>query len=261
MFNRVALKEKAKNLLSFNYWKMVLVALILGLVLSNGPDLKFDISGGRIQIYTEFEELKNDIREMQAILEGRQFSPGYFLPSFSLFTVSGVFFLALVLGILLEFVLFFPLQVSCKRFFIKNHETNGHAELSELGFVWRSGHMWNVGFGMFMSGLITFLWTLLFIIPGIYKAYCYRMVPYLLAEDPTMNWSDAMQKSNDIMMGNKFETFVLDLSFIGWGILSGLTAGLLGIFFVTPYVYQTHANLYCFLYSTTPQNEAIPETF
>lgn len=64
MFNRVALKEKAKNLLSFNYWKMVLVALILGLVLSNGPDLKFDISGGRFQIYTEFGELKNDIREM-----------------------------------------------------------------------------------------------------------------------------------------------------------------------------------------------------
>ena len=89
-----------------------------------------------------------------------------------------------------------------------------------------------------------FLWGLLFVIPGIVKAYSYRMVPYVLAEDPFISHNDAILLSRRMMDGNKLSVFVLDLSYIGWYFLTALTAGLLGIFYVNPYVYATDAELY-----------------
>ena len=70
------------------------------------------------------------------------------------------------------------------------------------------------------------------------------MVPYIISENPTMNYKDAMAESKKLMMGNKWKTFVLRLSFIGWNILSGMTFGVLGVFFVEPYQESTEAALY-----------------
>lgn len=76
------------------------------------------------------------------------------------------------------------------------------------------------GFCMnFLIGLYTFLWTLLFIIPGIVKAYSYSMTPYILAEHPEMTSSEAITASRHIMQGNKGRLFCLRLSFIGWELL------------------------------------------
>ena len=97
---------------------------------------------------------------------------------------------------------------------------------------------------MFLMDLFTALWTLLFVIPGIIKSYEYKMIPYLLAEDPEMSYQDAFAKSKEMMHGQKWNAFVLDLSFIGWHILSAFTLGILGIFYVMPYYYQTSAELY-----------------
>jgi len=81
------------------------------------------------------------------------------------------------------------------------------------------------GFGMnFFMGLFTFLWTLLFIIPGIIKRYSYAMTPYILAENPGMKARDAITESKQIMMGNKIRLFCLEFSFIGWNILCMLPA-------------------------------------
>ena len=76
------------------------------------------------------------------------------------------------------------------------------------------------GFCMnFLIGLYTFLWTLLFIIPGIVKAYSYSMTPYILAEYPEMTANEAITESRRIMQGNKGRLFCLRLSFIGWELL------------------------------------------
>ena len=110
---------------------------------------------------------------------------------------------------------------------------------------------------MFCKNLFTALWSLLFIIPGIIKSYEYRMVPYLLAENPDMDMHEAFERSKNMMMGNKFDTFVLDISFIGWRFLSALTANILDIFYVNPYVFLTDAELYvklCSLGSTYREN-------
>ena len=71
--------------------------------------------------------------------------------------------------------------IGAQRFFVVSHYQK--AELGELGYAFSNGYM-NVVKTMFMRGLFTSLWTLLFIIPGIIKGYEYRMIPYILAENP-----------------------------------------------------------------------------
>ena len=97
---------------------------------------------------------------------------------------------------------------------------------------------------MFFRDLYTILWTVLFIIPGIVKAYEYRMIPYILGENPNMEMSEVFAMSKQMMTGNKWKAFVLDLSFILWEILGACTLGILSIFYVGPYRCLTCAGLY-----------------
>lgn len=98
--------------------------------------------------------------------------------------------------------------------------------------------------GMMWMALFEWLWSLLFIIPGIVKAYSYAMTPYILAKYPNVPAKEALKLSMRIMNGRKMDLFVVDLSFLGWHLLSGLTFGLLEIFYVTPYTSLTKAG--CF---------------
>ena len=80
------------------------------------------------------------------------------------------------------------------------------------------------------------------------------MVPYLLADDPNMTRQDAFRLSKELMYGQKWNTFVLDLSFIPWNILSTITFGLVGLFYVSPYQDATYAELYDALAAGMPGN-------
>lgn len=95
----------------------------------------------------------------------------------------------------------------------------------------------------FWVGLFTFLWSLLFVIPGIIKAYAYAMTVFIAEENPELAPREAMAKSEEMMKGHKWELFVLDLSFIGWWLLCILTAGLL-MLMVMPYMNTAHAHFY-----------------
>ena len=70
------------------------------------------------------------------------------------------------------------------------------------------------------------------------------MVPYILAENPGMDHKEAFLISKKMMMGQKWNVFVLDLSFIGWRILEAITFGIVGVFYVEPYYQATMAELY-----------------
>ncbi|MBU3810529.1 MAG: DUF975 family protein [Candidatus Niameybacter stercoravium] len=87
------------------------------------------------------------------------------------------------------------------------------------------------------------LWALLFIIPGIIKAYSYCMSFYILADHPEISVREAMNESKRITQGHKMDLFILQLSFIGWGILAMLTFGI-GYFWLIPYMQVTMANTY-----------------
>ena len=86
-------------------------------------------------------------------------------------------------------------------------------------------------------------WSLLFVIPGIIAAYRYSMATYIMAENPTIAPSEAIERSKALMDGRKGDLFCLDLSFIGWALLGALTAGI-GYLWLAPYMTVSHAAFY-----------------
>ena len=95
----------------------------------------------------------------------------------------------------------------------------------------------------FLMGLFTFLWSLLFFIPGIIKSIAYSMSLYILAENKGKPALECIGESQAMTKGHKKELFVLALSFFGWGILCFITFGIASIW-VVPYINTTYANAY-----------------
>ncbi len=123
-------------------------------------------------------------------------------------------------------------------------------QLGDL-FAHFNGRIWIT---MILKNVYIFLWTLLLIIPGIIKEYSYAMTEYVLADNPELSGNAAIEKSMEMMQGNKWRLFLLDLSFIGWMILSILTLGI-AMFWVLPYMIQTHAAFYETLKAETAVEE------
>lgn len=94
-----------------------------------------------------------------------------------------------------------------------------------------------------LIGIFTFLWSLLFIIPGIVKSYAYSMAYFIKIDHPEYTATQALDESQKIMKGNKMKLFLLDLSFIGWIILGALCFGI-GTLWVTAYMEAAHAEFY-----------------
>ncbi len=109
-------------------------------------------------------------------------------------------------------------------------------------------HWWRAILANLLRSLFISLWSLLFIIPGIIATYRYSMVSFILADNPNMSPTEAVEYSKNIMHGNKWRLFCLMFSFIGWDILCALTCGVLNII-VIPY---KHAALAAFYRSINP---------
>ena len=97
--------------------------------------------------------------------------------------------------------------------------------------------------GMLLMSVFTLLWTLLFIVPGVIKAIAYSMTPYILKDYPELSPNQAINLSQKMMKGHKFDFFYLVLSFLGWALLCILTLGI-GTLWLSPYVYTSFAAFY-----------------
>ena len=95
----------------------------------------------------------------------------------------------------------------------------------------------------FFVSLFTFLWSLIFVIPGIVKSFSYSMSLYILAENKGKPALECIKESQEMTKGHKMELFVLGLSFLGWILLGGITFGIAYIW-VLPYISATYANAY-----------------
>ncbi len=212
-WNRAGLKKMARTALGGNYWPTVLVALIVML------------PGG--------------YRVIRTAQEG---SEVYWYGNYGdMLTVT---FQGGTLGFLLRVFLLNPLNVGCKRFFVEDLYKPVPLDYLKAGFT---PNYFNVVFTLFLRDIFIFLWSLLLIVPGIIKSYEYRMVDYLLADYPDMPYREALERSRQMMMGEKMEAFMLDLSFFGWYITAFFTLGLSIIFYVNPYQSLTNAALYAAL--------------
>lgn len=131
-----------------------------------------------------------------------------------------------------QFVVVYPFEVGNCRFYIDAHYTEPKYKQLLHGF---STNYINVVLIQMLRQVKIFLWSMLFIIPGVIKSYETFMIPYLLAENPDIRCREAFETSRKMMYGNKLNVLLLNLSFIGWMILSTFTGGLAYIFFVGPY--------------------------
>lgn len=277
MWTRAELKSKAKFSFKRNYWKSVLISLILALLVgggSSGSSISSAVSNNLIgssdssvtddysnddsNLYegndfyddTYDGNVEDDIDDLKSMADNtaEMMAIGIFLMVFII-----VFVVLMAVVILLDVFIFNPLEVGCKKYYLRN--LNEPAQVGNIGYAFDNNYK-NITKTMFFRDLFTVLWTLLFIIPGIVKSYEYQMIPYLLADNPQMTKEQAFQESKRMMQGQKWKAFVLDLSFIGWNILSALTLGILGIFYVQPYMDATHAALYEALRYGMPYNNA-----
>ncbi len=106
-------------------------------------------------------------------------------------------------------------------------------------------HRLGAGIAMqLLRAIYTFLWTLLFVFPGIYAAYGYAMTPYILAENPEMSANEAITKSKELMNGKRWRLFCLEISFIGWSLLCVLLTLGIGVFWLKPYMEASFAAFY-----------------
>lgn len=225
MWNRAELKGRAKVAFKRNYWKCVLAAFILALIAGSGA------AGSASNYSTSFNGNEDSLMNAAAAL------PTAVIHAL----VAGIAIYSL-LSVILNIFVFNPIEIGGCHFFTNNAYTMASPKDLLAGF--KDGRYWRSVGTVFLRDLFIVLWMLLLIVPGIIKAYEYRMVTYLLAEFPSMSRQEAFRVSKEMMRGQKWNAFILDLSFIGWHILTGLTFGILGVFYVQPYVYATDAELY-----------------
>ena len=234
MWSRSELKTNAKTALKNFFWKgllaVIIVSAISGLVSYILQGIVGAVTGEQLGSTLNPEALQaiQDGADATEVLAAQQ-SEG----------ASAAQSILSILQLVANIFLIIPIGVGLNRFFEKSRGVKtGFGEL----FVPLKNCV-NVGFTMLWMGIKVFLWSLLLIVPGIIKSYEYSMVPYILAENPSISGKRAFQISKAMTKGHKWDLFVLELSFILWIIGTVCTCGLLGIY-LAPYMQATMTEAY-----------------
>lgn len=283
MWIRKELKSNARKSLRKNFWRIVGICLLVGFI-AGGMRVTHHVDnaakhfiGGRFELPTNAQimnELYLNIRQRNAPeynetleLLGNLYSPqkgvlahiynrmtedksalyGFVNAMDDIFlkdrATQGAIILSGVI-LLLLFLAFFSnvLEVGQCRFLLENRSYQ-QVKSGRLLFPWRVRRWKKTAFTMFERSLLIFLWDLT-VIGGFIKRYSYKMIPYILAENPDIGHTEAFYLSKKMMYGNKMRAFLLDLSFLGWRILNIFTFGILRHVWITPYMQTTYAELY-----------------
>lgn len=243
MTTRGELKDRAKACLRNYYW-WAFAACILSMILMGG-----DFNGLRLQWNVDMTSLGKNAATLADGMKGfpsveRGWDPLFLYMIMSVLCVM-VPVLAISFAIRVLWTAFVGnvVWVGKCRYFMENRRFMGTAGMRNLFWGFDCGAFRNVVKVMFMRWLFIFLWSLLFVIPGIIKSYEYYLVPYILQDDPTLHYAEALQRSKNLMYGSKWRLFVLQLSFLGWELLGLLCCGV-GVLFVAPYREAVYAEFY-----------------
>ena len=143
-------------------------------------------------------------------------------------------------GSIIQLVLM-PLGWSMSVLFLDNLRSGDEYKVGQLFEGFRD--YTRVAGTMILTGIYTFLWTLLLIVPGIIKSFSYAMTAFVLRDNPELKFNGAIEKSMKMKDGHKFDLFYLYLTFIGWGLLCILTLGI-GLLWFVPYMQSALAHFY-----------------
>ncbi len=271
--NRKSLKQKAKKAFQQNYWRCFAVSFLITLLvggtivlkiqdtnqlnLSNIPLTAIDGKSNSV-IVNEFlqgvteEESQPSTPGFVGAIADNVSKAGSFL--FGILNAINQFLfhdqilagIIIIFGVVLSILywLFFStvFEVSKVRFFLENRlyssTTIGRTLLPFR--IRKNFHIALVQISKFFHQL---LW-LFTIVGGPIKIYAYRMVPYLLAENPELKSREVLSISSQMMYGHKWELFLLDCSFLGWGIVGFFTLNIFNLFYTNPYKSATMAEFY-----------------
>ena len=215
-WNRAEIKEKAK----LDYKRDIPKSVVAGILLA--------IATGKMASF------------------GKGFQNRFEVSEFGLETFAAIAGVALIAGsavlfsILIKVFVLNVLEVGAQSYFMSS--SRGKDDLGLIPEYFRKSYG-NIVTAMFFRSLIIFGGFIAFIVPGIILSYSYRFVPYILSENPEMNYREALERSMYITKGHKADLFVMDLSFWGWYIIGAMALGV-GVIFVYPYEYLSRAELY-----------------
>lgn len=242
----------ARNALSGRWTVAVIAGMIasmLGAVASNGPEINYHIGDNGIHGSLEFagQQIYNTGTGWNDALTGLLLGSASFILIVALVMAVAYFILGSVVG------------VGYSKF---NLDLVDRQKNPEIGTLFGYFKYWKTtAVASLLQGLYVFLWSLLLIIPGIVAGYSYAMTGYILAENPELTAGEAIERSKQMMYGNRFRLFCLQLSFIGWALLSALTFGI-GSLWLEPYTKAAEAAFYREVSGTAhliASGEATPE--
>ena len=207
-----------------------LIASLLGAIGSSGPELNVELNDGNfnasLQILGQDVISTNGGVEFWPVLAG---------------IASYIAIFAVITGIAL-FILGSIVEVGYMKF---NLDLVDRQKEAEIGTMFGYFQFWKTAVcTRLLKGVYVLLWSLLFIIPGIIAGYSYAMTSYILAENPELTASEAIEESKQMMYGHRWRLFCLQFSFIGWEILSALLTFGIGGLWITPYKQAATAAFY-----------------
>ena len=281
MFNRKEFKQKSKTNLFKNYNSVIVISLLITLfttgLFTSRSSIDSGDSGSQVvsSITTEQSILADNIKTFldNNILNANQgalstvikFVENTFTSITNMInTILGSVFsqdtyslvlslLGLTLGIILGLFVKNILMVGQHRFFLENrlyHKTT----ISRIFYLYKNKKVLKPAIILMMKNIYLLLWA--FTIIGLpIKYYSYRMLEFILAENPDIKIRDAFRLTNSLTKGYKWSLFIMDLSFLHWHIINSLTLNIAGVFYVNGYVKGTEAELYSFLRTTYLDNK------
>ena len=211
------IKKKGKSALKKNYWRSVVTAALMFLLAT--------VTSALTRIRRE------------SILQNVGFEPLHEMAPNELLIIAGI----VVVGVLIKIIFANALEAGGCLFF-RNNAEKGSAELVLIreGF----SDYAHVFAALLLRDVFNCLWYCLLIFPGLVKSYSYRMVPYIVKEYPDLSEIEVITLSRKMMEGNKWRTFLLDMTFLGWTILGIVTFGIVNVLWTLPYYENTMAALF-----------------
>ena len=219
------IKKKGKSALKGNYWRSVVAAALMFLLATVASALSRTRS--------------------ESIMQNVGFEPLHKMAPNEIMIIAGIvvvgYMSIIVSAVLIKIICANALEVGGCLFFKSNVE-KGSAKLALIreGF----SDYAHVFVTLLLRDVFVVLWYCLAFFPGLIKIYSYKMVPYIVKEYPDLSEIEVITLSRRMMDGNKWRTFLLDLTFTGW-ILAGLvTFGIVNLLWTLPYYENTMAALY-----------------
>lgn len=223
MWSSSYLKNRAKEVLRSTYWYSFVVCLIFT-VCGGGVSPVTCFSGSLNEALSEYLEQFSDINELISVMT----------------MLVAVFSIGYLLAIAFRILVCNPVEIGKNKFFIQS--AYGESKIEYVVHSFKNNYKNGVKI-IFLRNLFVNLWLILLMIPGIVKKYEYFCVPYILAENPDIEYARVFEMSKKMTYDKKWDIFMLDISFLGWYLLGFALCGL-GVLFVNPYASATKAQLY-----------------